>query len=349
MKAFWWSLIVAVLIGAVPERGSAQPSLQARIDAAAPGDTIAVDGGTHDGPFVIDEAIALVGTNGAHLKGDEQTHVVTIAAPGVTLQGFRITDSGTQLAQDHAGVMIKGHRATVRDNHLADVLHGIYVKGKNRAVIAENTIEGPPTVTRKVTPDEARQYAGCSVPPAGGSCEVPLVSAQRGNGIHLWNALHSTITHNTVHHTRDGTYFSHSDHAYTAHNTIHDVRYGLHFMYSDDNTFEHNVFHDNASGSALMFSDDITVRPPAGGSPRRRTPCARSRRRAPGPRRACHARRAAADGRRRRGRSPGRASGVADGAECDAGGVSAGADAAVATGTPGCGHAGGTGAAPGRA
>ena len=259
MRLFW-ALTFGMVLGLLPGNSLAQPSLQARIDAAAPGDTIAVDGGTHDGPFVIDKAIALVGTNGAHLKGDEQTHVVTIAASGVTLQGFRITDSGTQLGQDHAGVMVKGHRATVRGNHLADVLHGIYVKGKNRAVIVENTIEGPPTVTRQVTPDEATQYADCSVPPAGGSCEVPLVSAQRGNGIHLWNALHSTITHNTVHHTRDGMYFSHSDHTYTAHNTVRDVRYGLHYMYSDDNVFEHNVFYDNASGSALMFSDNITVR-----------------------------------------------------------------------------------------
>jgi nitrous oxidase accessory protein len=156
--------------------------------------------------------------------------------------------------------MVQGTRATIRDTHLADVLHGIYVKGQNRAVIVENRIEGPPTVTRQVTPDEARQYDECSVPPEGGACEVPLVSAQRGNGIHLWSSAHNTVTHNTVHHTRDGVYFSHTDHTYAAHNTIHDVRYGLHYMYSDDNAFEHNVFFDNASGSALMFSDNITVR-----------------------------------------------------------------------------------------
>jgi nitrous oxidase accessory protein len=253
-----WALTFGLLLSV----GSvlAQPSLHSRIDAAAPGDTLVVDGGTHDGPFVIDTPLVLVGRNGAHLKGDDSTHVVTTKASNVTVEGFRITDSGKNLSGDHAGVMVKGHRATIRGNHLVDVLHGVYVKGKDRAVIVENTIEGPPTVTRQVTPAEARQYDDCSVPPGGGACEVPLVSAQRGNGIHLWSALHATITHNTVHHTRDGTYFSHSDHNYTAHNTIHHVRYGLHFMYSDDNTFEHNVFTDNASGSALMYSDGITVR-----------------------------------------------------------------------------------------
>ena len=257
MRSFW-ALTFGLLLGLAP--GSHAQPLQARLEAAAPGDTLVVDGGTHDGPFVVDTPLVLVGKKRPHLRGDETTHVVTINANDVTIEGFRITNSGKQLSGDHAGIMVQGHRATIRGNHLADVLHGVYVKGKDRAVIVENTIEGPPTVTRQVTPAEAAQYDGCSVPPDGGSCEVPLVSARRGNGIHLWSALHATITHNTVHHTRDGTYFSHSDHNYTAHNTIHDVRYGLHFMYSDDNAFEHNVFTDNASGSALMYSDGITVR-----------------------------------------------------------------------------------------
>ncbi len=252
------ALTFGLLLGVGPVLG--QPSLQSRIDAAAPGDTIVVNGGVHPGPFAINTPLVLMGKNRPHLQGHDSTHVITITASDVTIQGVRITDSGKQLGQDHAGIMVKGHRATIRDNHLSDVLHGIYVKGKNRAVIAENRIEGPPTVTRQLTPEESQSYADCSVPPGGGACEVPLVPAQRGNGIHLWNALHSTITHNTIHHTRDGTYFSHSDHNYTAHNRIHDVRYGLHFMYSDDNAFEHNTFVDNASGSALMYSDDIDVR-----------------------------------------------------------------------------------------
>ncbi len=259
MRLFW-AFTFALLLGLCPGSSPAQSSLQAQIDAAAPGDTLVVDGGTHAGPFAVDEPLVLMGRNDAHLKGDETTHVVTIEASDVTVEGFRITDSGKQLSDDHAGIMVRGNRATIRDNHLADVLHGVYVKGKDRAVIVENRIEGPPTVTRQVTPAEARQYEDCSVPPEGGSCEVPLVSAQRGNGIHLWKSAHNTITHNEVHHTRDGVYFSFTDYTYTAYNRIHDVRYGLHFMYSDDNVFEHNRFSDNASGSALMYSFRLTAR-----------------------------------------------------------------------------------------
>ncbi|MEF8817026.1 MAG: NosD domain-containing protein [Salinibacter sp.] len=256
MRAFW-ALTFGLLLSAGPV--FAQPSLQARIDAAAPGDTIVVTGGTHEGPFVVDTPLVLRGRDRPHLKGDEQTHIVAVDAADVTVEGFRITGSGTDLGEDHAGVMVRAPRVTVRDNRLSEVLHGVYVKGEPRAVVVENVIEGPPTVTRRLAPDEARRH-DCSVPPEGGDCAVPLPVPQRGNGIHLWNALHSTVTHNTVHHTRDGVYFSHSDHAYAAHNTIHDVRYGLHYMYSDDNTFEHNRFFDNESGSALMYSARIAVR-----------------------------------------------------------------------------------------
>ncbi|WP_251930624.1 NosD domain-containing protein [Salinibacter ruber] len=254
---FFWALTVGLLLGVGP--GLAQPSLQARIDAAAPGDTLIVNGGVHAGPFSIDTPLVLSGTHRPHLRGNDSTHVVTINASGVTIQGMRITDSGKRLGEDHAGIMVKGNRATIRNNHPRDVLHGVYVKGADRAVVVENVIEGPPTVTRRVSPEEARRH-DCSVPPGGGDCAVPLPVPQRGNGIHLWSSLHNTVTHNTVHHTRDGVYFSHSNHTYAARNTIHDVRYGLHYMYSDDNTFEHNRFFDNESGSALMYSTRIAVR-----------------------------------------------------------------------------------------
>jgi len=256
IRALLCTVPVMVLV-LVPAHG--QPDLQARIDAAEAGDTLIVRGGTHSGPFVVDRTLTIQGRNRPHLKGDEETHVVSIEASDVTIEGVRITGSGTRLNKDHAGVLVQGARAKIRDVHFSDVLHGIYVKGVNRAVIVENRIEGPPTQTRNLTPEEARRYE-CSVPPDGGPCEVPLSQPQRGNGIHLWKSTNNTIAHNVVHGVRDGIYFSFTDHSYAAHNTIHHVRYGLHFMYSDDNVFEHNRFYDSASGSALMFSFRLTAR-----------------------------------------------------------------------------------------
>lgn len=251
--------IAGLVVGLFATPVHAQPSLQERLDAAASGDTVLVEGGRHEGPLVVDRPLVLLGRGRPVLDGGDRGHVVTIAADDVTVEGFHVTGSGTNLDEDHAGILVLGDRATLRGNHLTDVLHGIYVKGRDRAVIVENVVEGPPTAVRHLTPDEARRY-DCDVPAEGGPCDVPLGSDRRGNGIHLWKSTHNTITHNTVRRVRDGVYFSFTDHTYAAHNTIHEVRYGLHFMYSNDNAFEHNHFYDSASGSALMFSFRLTAR-----------------------------------------------------------------------------------------
>ncbi len=264
MRYVLWGFILTVAFAAFPagaHPGPTQqaPSLQERVEAAAPGDTIVVEGGVHEGPLVIDRPLTLVGRDRPRLQGRERSHVIHVRANDVTIEGFHVSGSGTSLDDDHAGILVEGDRVTIRDNRLEDVLHGIYVKGTDRAVIMENVIEGPPTNLRQVTVQEARRY-DCSVPPEGGECDAPLPPAQRGNGIHLWKSTHNSITHNQVSRTRDGIYFSFADHTYTAHNTVHHVRYGLHFMYSDDNTFEHNLFYGSESGSALMFSQRLAAR-----------------------------------------------------------------------------------------
>lgn len=251
--------LVIVLI-VLPGLARAQQPLQERIDQAAPGDTVVVERGTYTGPFTIDRPLTLLGRDQPVLEGNEQTHVVTIRARRVTIAGFEIRGSGTRLEHDHAGIFIEADSTSIRENRFSDVLHGVYVKGVNHAELTRNEIVGPPLrVVEQLTPEEAREH-GCTVPPGGGSCELPLPVDQRGNGIHLWKSTGNRITHNTITGTRDGIYFSFADDTEASHNTIHNVRYGLHYMYSDDNAFEFNTFLDNASGSAIMYSSNLTAR-----------------------------------------------------------------------------------------
>ncbi|WP_022834636.1 nitrous oxide reductase family maturation protein NosD [Salisaeta longa] len=230
-----WQAARCVVLG-LAVAGLAAPAagqtLAQRLAAAAPGDTVVVRGGIHPGPFSIDTPLVLIGRGRPVLSGNGATHVVTINAPHVTVQGFVIRRSGKQLNQDHAGVMVRAPRATVRDNVLRDVLHGIYVKGVGHAYIQNNRITGQKT----------------------------RALAQRGNGIHLWKSTHNRIAGNRIRHTRDGIYFSFADRSQVLRNTVHHVRYGLHYMYSDHNTFAHNVFYGNVSGSALMYSSEVTAR-----------------------------------------------------------------------------------------
>lgn len=223
-----WATLAALLVSLA----AAQPSLQARIDAAVPGDTLYVEGGRYAGSLVIDREVVLIGQDWPEIDGEGKGHVVEIKARGVTVEGFVVTGSGERLEDDHAGLMVTGGEVTLRNNRIRDALHGIYVKGTRRARIEENMIEG----------------------------KAHLIPSRRGNGIHLWKSTENVIRGNTITATRDGIYFSFATGTRTMGNTVHDVRYGLHYMYSDDNSFSENTFFQNAAGAALMYSEDITVR-----------------------------------------------------------------------------------------
>src|SRR5450755_1031949 len=54
-------------------------TLQERIDAAAPNETIRVEAGTH-GSIVINKPLTLIGERGAEIRGNGVGNVVTIAA-----------------------------------------------------------------------------------------------------------------------------------------------------------------------------------------------------------------------------------------------------------------------------
>src|SRR5215471_15729973 len=69
-------------------------TLQERIDAAAPNETIRVESGVHPGAIVINKSVTLVGDQGAEIRGNGSGKVVTVAANDVTLRGLRITGSG---------------------------------------------------------------------------------------------------------------------------------------------------------------------------------------------------------------------------------------------------------------
>ena len=74
--------IIATLLFVTTYAGAA--TLQQRIDAAAPGETIHVEAGVHAGPIIINKPLALIGEKDAEIRGNGSGNVVTIAADDVT-------------------------------------------------------------------------------------------------------------------------------------------------------------------------------------------------------------------------------------------------------------------------
>ncbi|MFT3870384.1 MAG: NosD domain-containing protein [Nibricoccus sp.] len=262
MKAFrqWlWLVHCLFLVRAFAAAETAGDRLRREIETAAPGATLNVAAGDYDGPFVIAKSVHLLGAQGAVLRGNGKSNVISIRAADVEIAGFIVRGSGRNLSEDVAAIHITGARAVIRNNRIFDMLHGVYVRGANDCRIVDNVILGDGALG-EVIADPVSSGLKTNDVASAEFCDVVVSQDARGNGIHLWNSSGHFIGRNTIKGTRDGIYFSFTRQTHVVENLITHVRYGLHYMYSDENVFERNRFSENAAGAALMFSKKLLLR-----------------------------------------------------------------------------------------
>lgn len=228
-----WVAIGAAAEGAEwhvrPGESIAQAVRQARA-----GDTITLERGDYQEHVLIDKPLTLRGHDRPTLSGNDQGDVIRVKAPDVTIEGMIIRDSGSNLTAQNAGIYIApgAHRAVVRHNDLAYNLFGLWIQEANDVVVADNLITG----------------------------KRDFMSAQRGNGIQLYNTTGARILDNHISFTRDGIYVDVSHQAVFRGNRMHDLRYGTHYMNSYRNLWERNESYRNRGGLALMEVRDLVVR-----------------------------------------------------------------------------------------
>lgn len=233
----------------------AEIHLQARIDAAAAGDTIVLSAGIYHGPVTIPLPVTLIGETGAVILGNGTGSVLTVEASGTTVENLEIRGSGLDLGKDNAGILVIGDSARVANVVLRENLHGIYVRGAQGVQLIGNHIVGLGAL------DEVPEVVGSADEGHHGDMHhTPArVQALMGNGLHLWDANGAVVEGNHVQHTRDGIYVSHTYGAVFRNNRIHDARYGIHYMYSSDNVVAGNELWQNVAGAALMFSRNLEI------------------------------------------------------------------------------------------
>ncbi|WP_123534854.1 nitrous oxide reductase family maturation protein NosD [Halosimplex salinum] len=219
--------------------GERYDELRAALDAADPGDTVALRGrfDTADAvvvetPNVTIQRAEAAGDARPLLDGPGEGDVLVLNATGVTVDGLWVRDSGYETEGNDAAIWVAGDGVTVRDTRVTETTFGIWVDGAADVTLVGNTILGREEVH-------------------------PLTD--RGNGIQLWEATDTDVADNRIADARDGIYFSFAEGVEARNNTLWDLRYGVHFMYSNDNTLTENTAFDNDVGYALMVSEELRL------------------------------------------------------------------------------------------
>ena len=207
--------------------------LQQLLDRAQAGDQVVLSAGIYKGNFIVPQSIELTGKQGAVLDGQNKGHSLQINAANSYVHHLRIQNYGEDLTELDSGIFVSKQAAKTRIeyNELQGGGFGIWVDAAPDVQLIANKIEG----------------------------NLELRSADRGNGIHLFNVTGALAQGNEVWHTRDGIYIDTSNGNKLIGNYLHDLRYGVHYMYSYHNLVQDNFTFQTRTGYALMQSKYLTV------------------------------------------------------------------------------------------
>jgi nitrous oxidase accessory protein len=205
-------------------------SISEALAVAENGDTVTVSGGVHTGPLHIERSITLQGLDWPVVDGGGSGTVISVQAPGVTVRGLVVRNSGLLLVNEDAAIEVEAPGAVIDGNRIEDSLFGIYLRDAPRSQITRNTVTGK-----------------------------DIALARRGDGIRVWYSSDTLIEGNTVLRSRDVVLW-YSERLTLRGNAVTDGRYGLHFMYDDDAVVEGNRLMRNSVGAFLMYSRRLAMR-----------------------------------------------------------------------------------------
>jgi len=201
-------------------------TISALIAAASPGDTVVVPPGTYREQLVIDKPITLAGEGRPVIDGGGTGDVILVTADGVTIRGFVIQGSGTNVSDEPTAIRLRGDNAVIEDNIIRETLYGVTLIESKGHVVRGNQI----------------------------TSMAAFDTERRGHAIYLYSTENNRIEDNTIWGAKDGIFLGFAFFNTISGNNVTDVRYGIHYMYADDNVFTDNSFTRSVAGAALMYS-----------------------------------------------------------------------------------------------
>lgn len=208
-------------------------SIQQALDESAAGDTIMVGPGKYmESGLTINHSIYLIGTGYPVIDGERRNEVVSIKSDHVSIDGFRVINSGFATLDDPCGIKVyQKNNVTIQNNILENNFFGIYLLNCANCIIRNNTVVSNGTEEQQI-----------------------------GNGIHCWKSDSLKIIHNRISGHRDGIYFEFVTNSVIWRNiSTKNLRYGLHFMFSNDDAYIGNTFRENGAGVAVMYTKRVKM------------------------------------------------------------------------------------------
>lgn len=208
-------------------------SITKALSVAKSGDTILVDKGNYyEQNLIISIPIVLKGIGHPILNGEFKFETISVKSSNVTIDGFKLQNSGVSSIIDYAAIKIYNvGNVLIVNNIIQNAFFGIYTQHANSCLIKNNIL----TASAKE-------------------------EQQSGNGIHCWKSDSMQIIGNKISGHRDGIYFEFVTNSIIWRNTsFKNMRYGLHFMFSNNDTYAVNIFENNGAGVAVMFSNHVKM------------------------------------------------------------------------------------------
>ncbi len=224
------SHLLLVLVCLQPVVGNATQPLQPWLDAAAPGSRILLPAGVYSGPAVISKALTLEGNGQAIIDAGGHGTVLTVTASDVVLRGLHLRASGDSHDAIDSGLRVEGQRILIENNVIDDSLFGIVLHSTSDSIVRNNRIRSK-----------------------------AFSSADRGDGLRLWNSSGNLIVGNDIAQIRDIT-VSNSPRNRFVGNRVYDSRRAFNLLFANRSLIEGNTLERNSTGIIALNSDGVIMR-----------------------------------------------------------------------------------------
>lgn len=214
--------------------GAAQPRDEAELraqlaDPQGP-KQIFLHAGTWHGDWTIRRSVHLLGAGPAtRLQGSGTGTVLDIETTDAAVENLSMTGTGSRHTSEDAAVKARGKGIVLRRLDMDEVLFGASLASCTDCVVDRLHVRGR-------------------------SADAEL----RGDGIKLWEASGSYVTHCLVEDVRDVVVW-YSRRVQLAGNVVRGSRYGTHFMYAHDCSMKDSALINNTVGVFVMYSMRLSI------------------------------------------------------------------------------------------